>query len=93
MMRPYNAPKSAQPRFDLVDDLDGIVKRLRQLMGTLKDWEDESMGLVTARLGEVNERLSTVCQNTQDALAAGLVTVGGDSEDDDEGDEGDEGDD
>jgi hypothetical protein len=90
MRRPYDAPESAQPRFDLVDDIDGIVKRLRQLMSTLEDLEGESMGLVTARLGEVNERLSTVCQNTQDALAAGLVTVGGDSEDDDEGDEGDD---
>ena len=90
MRRPYDAPESAQPRFDLVDNIDGIVKRLRQLMSTLEDLEGESMGLVTARLGEVNERLSTVCQNTQDALAAGLVTVGGDSEDDDEGDEGDD---
>jgi hypothetical protein len=87
MRRPYNAPKSAELRFDLADDIDGVVKRLQQLMSTLKDWEGESMGLVTARLGEVNERLSTVCQNTQDALAAGLVTVGGDDDDDDDDDD------
>jgi hypothetical protein len=91
MRRPYDAPESAAPRFDLVDEVDGVVKRLQQIIATLKDWEGESLGLVNARLGEVNERLLRVVEGTQDALAAGLVTVGGDSEDDD--DEGDEGDD
>jgi hypothetical protein len=82
MRRPYNAPDSAEPRFDFADDIDGVVKRLQQLMSTLKDWEGESMGLVTARLIEVNERLSTIIQRTQGGLAAGFVTVDDDEEDD-----------
>jgi len=62
-------------RFDLARDIDRVVKRLRQVKDALGDRQGESLGLVVARLGEANERLSCVVADTQEALAAGLVAT------------------
>jgi hypothetical protein len=67
-------------RYSLARDLDGVVKRLRQVKDALEDRQGESLGLVIARLGEANERLSCVVEDTQEALAAGLVTAGDDED-------------
>jgi hypothetical protein len=67
-METTTTPWEITSRRELRDEIDALIKRLRGLLASERD--EESSGLLIARLGEVHERLGGLVESAREWLAA-----------------------
>jgi len=75
--------RDREARREVARSVERVVKQLRAIQTSVEDNEGESLAVIAARLGEANDRLARVADETREHLTAGLL-VFGDDEDEEE---------
>jgi hypothetical protein len=72
--------RDREARREVARSVERVVKQLRAIQTSVEDNEGESLAVIAARLGEANDRLARVADETREQLTAGLLVFGDEDE-------------